>query len=323
VSVLQVDALSTVYQTAGGVVSAVDDVSFSLDRGEVLGVVGESGCGKTTLAMSLLRLIKPPGKIVHGAVLLDGISLFSVPRARMGQYRGRHIALVPQASLNALDPLCTAIRLVSEVIAARGELSRRQAVVKATDLLGSLGIPLERVHSYPHELSGGMRQRVAIGIAIANDPLVLVADEPVTGLDVIVQAQIVDLLLQMKQQHGLSMVFITHDLSTVLQFCDRLLVMYAGRVAEYGPARRVADAPKHPYTKALLDACPRVDGPKRLITPIPGDIPGLVNPPTGCRFHPRCPSRFAPCSSDRPNLLAVEEAHDVACHLYPTSTIPS
>jgi ABC-type glutathione transport system ATPase component len=258
-SLLEVCGLSTEYTGDGTTIRAADDVTFTLDRGEVLGIVGESGSGKTTVAMSILRLIRPPGRIVEGSVVFEGENLFKRPRARMRELRGVRMALVPQAAMNALDPVYTARSLVSEVIVAHGQVPRVEARRRAGELLESLGIPGRRVDSYPHELSGGMRQRVTIAMALANEPMLVLADEPVTGLDVLVQAQILELLAGLKERLALSMIFISHDLLAVARISDRLLVMHRGRAVEQGPAPQVVHDPQHPYTRTLLAAFPRVD----------------------------------------------------------------
>ena len=313
---LEVDGVSTLYSSDRGPVRAVDNVSFALERGEVLGIVGESGCGKTTLAMSILRLVRPPGKIVAGRVVFEGQDLFKIPRASMRTVRGARIALIPQGAMNALDPMFTAQSLVAEVIRAHREVSRQEARAQASELLVSVGIPIERHGAYPHELSGGMRQRVVIAMALANQPSMVIADEPATGLDVIVQTRILGLLRRLKAELGVSMILISHDLPLVAHESDSLLVMYAGRVAEYGPAGKVASEPKHPYTQGLLAAFPRLDGPRGEAVSIPGDIPDLVAPPPGCAFHPRCRFAFARCLDEEPKLRETDPGQHTACHLY-------
>ena len=312
-SVLEVAGVSVEYWTDRGPLRAVDDVSLSIGRGEIVGIVGESGCGKTTLAMAILRLVKPPGKIVAGAISLDGENLFTRPRASMRHVRGDRLALVPQAAMNALDPAYRARDLVAEVIRAHRDVPRKKARATADDLLRSLGIPGSQVDSYPHEMSGGMRQRVTIAMALANDPLLVVADEPVTGLDVIVQAQILRLLRDLAAERGLSMIFISHDILAVSKVCHRLAVMYGGRIVEVGPAAAVVNDPQHPYTRGLLAAFPTLDGP-RDATGIPGEVADLVHRPPGCLFAPRCPARFQACD-ERPGLAALEGDRAMACHL--------
>jgi len=313
---LEVDGLSTVYQTERGTVWAVQDVSFGIEKGEVLGIVGESGCGKTTVAMSLLRLIKPPGKIVAGSVRFDGENLFARRRATMRAVRGDRIAMVPQAAMHALDPVCSAATSVAEVILAHRDVPRKQAKASASSLLQSVGIPEERIGSYPHELSGGMRQRVVIAMALANDPSLVVADEPVTGLDVIVQAQVLSLLSDLRKRLGLAMMFISHDIRAVSKISDRVMVMYGGRVVEEGPAAEVVHAPKHPYTQGLLAAMPTMDGPRGDVHSIPGEVVSGLGDVAGCPFEPRCPSAMDVCSQVHPSARSVGNGHGAACHLY-------
>ncbi len=313
---LEVEGLSTVYHGEGGTVRAVQDVSFGVRQGEVLGIVGESGCGKTTVAMSLLRLVKPPGKIVAGSVMFEGENLFARRRATMREVRGARIALVPQAAMHALDPVRKASTSVAEVIRAHQDVSRDDARATATRLLGSVGIPRARADAYPHELSGGMRQRVVIAMALANDPSLVVADEPVTGLDVIVQAQVLNLLADLRQRRGLAMIFISHDIRVVSKISDRILVMYGGRIVEDGPAKAVISAPHHPYTRGLIAAIPAIDGPKGQVTSIPGEVTDLTGQAAGCPFQPRCPAAMAVCTETMPTLRRVGDDHRAACHLY-------
>lgn len=314
-SLLEVDGLSTVYETPRGSAKAVSDVSFTVGTGEVLGIVGESGCGKTTLAMSILRLVRPPGRITAGSVVFEGENLFRRPRAEMRHLRGSRLSLIPQAAMNALDPVFSARSLVAEVIRAHSDTGRAEALTRATKLLVSVGIPRERVGAYAHELSGGMRQRVTVAMALANNPSLVVADEPVTGLDVIVQAQILDLLRTMRERLGLSMIFISHDILAVGRISDRVMVMYAGRVVEQGPAKELLESPRHPYTKGLLAAFPRI-GMTDLVS-IPGDLPDPWSLPTGCSFHTRCPVVAARCREDKPSLLPIvyDGRPQTACHL--------
>lgn len=312
---LDVADLSTVYDTPRGSAKAVSDVSFTLEKGEVLGVVGESGCGKTTLAMSILRLVRPPGRIAAGSVTFEGENLFHRPRAEMRHVRGARLSLIPQAAMNALDPVFTARAHVREVIRAHGEVSEADAGARATELLVSLGIPRDRVGAYPHELSGGMRQRVTIAMALANEPSLVVADEPVTGLDVIVQAQILDLLRTLRRRLGLSMIFISHDIMAVGRIADRVMVMYAGRVVEQGPAQELLANPRHPYTKGLLAAFPRIG--HAGLTSIAGELPDPWSLPPGCAFHPRCPVATPRCTKEEPALVPVpyDGRPQAACHL--------
>lgn len=260
-TLLRVAGLSTVYWTGHIPVRAVEDVSFDLDHGRSLGIVGESGSGKTTLAMSLLRLIKPPGKIIAGRVEFEGESIFDRPRARMREVRGARMSLIPQAAMNALNPARTALACVAECIRAHQPVDAASAHDRAAALLAAVQIPHDRFDAYPHELSGGMRQRTVIAMALANDPTLVIADEPVTGLDVIVQAQILELLRQLRSERGLSMIFISHDLPVVASVCDSLMVMKGGRAVESGGVTQLMSTPSHDYTRKLLAATPWLDAP--------------------------------------------------------------
>ena len=313
---LEVRGLSTIYRTSEGPVRAVDGVDLTVERGEILGVVGESGSGKTTLAASLMRLVKPPGRILGGSVRLDGEDLFRLRRSEMPARRGRDLALIPQSAMRALNPVIPVDMQVAEAITAHRKTSRSAALRAARERLGEVGIPPERCHAYPHELSGGMRQRCVIAMAIANDPKLVIADEPVSGLDVVVQARILRLISGLTRTHGLSMILVSHDLPAVARVCDRIAVMYAGRIVETGEAAAVFGTPLHPYTRALVEAVPRLHGPRHAPKSIPGDPPDLHDPPPGCSFHPRCPSAFAKCPRLDPPLEEVEPGRRAACLLH-------
>ncbi|CAA9452721.1 MAG: Oligopeptide transport ATP-binding protein OppD [uncultured Rubrobacteraceae bacterium] len=316
-TLLEVRGLNTVYRTTEGQIRAVDGVDLSVGRGEILGVVGESGSGKTTLATSLMRLIKPPGRILKGGeMLLDGEDLFRLPRSEMPARRGRDLALIPQSAMHALNPVIPVDKQVAEAITTHGEASRKAALRTARERLVEVGIPPERHSAYPHELSGGMRQRCVIAMAIVNEPKLVIADEPVSGLDVVVQARILRLISDLKESRSLSMMLVSHDLPTVTRVCDRIAVMYAGRIVETGEARTVFEKPLHPYTRALVEAVPRVRGPKQDLQSIPGDPPDLHHLPPGCNFEPRCPAAFADCKTVDPSLEEVEPGRKVACLLY-------
>jgi peptide/nickel transport system ATP-binding protein len=316
-TLLEVRGLSTVYRTTEGEIRAVDGVDLTVARGEILGVVGESGSGKTTLVTSLMRLIKPPGRILKGGeMLLDGEDLFRLPRSEMPARRGRDLALIPQSAMHALNPVIQVDKQVAEAITAHGKTSSKAALRTARERLGEVGIPPERHSAYPHELSGGMRQRCVIAMAIANEPKLVIADEPVSGLDVVVQARILRLISDLKESRSLSMILVSHDLPTVARVCDRIAVMYAGRIVEEGEARTVFEKPLHPYTRALVEAVPRVRGPKQDLRSIPGDPPDLHHLPPGCNFEPRCPAAFTDCKTVDPSLEEVEPDRKVACLLY-------
>lgn len=315
-ALLEVRSLSTVYRTPEGPLRAVDGVDLTLDRGEVLGVVGESGSGKTTLAMSLMRLVKPPGRILGGSVVLDGEDLFRLRRSQMPARRGRDLALIPQSAMRALNPVIPVDKQVAETITAHRKVGRGAALKTARERLEEVGIPPGRHGAYPHELSGGMRQRVVIAMAVANEPKLVIADEPVSGLDVVVQARILRLISDLTQRRDLSMILVSHDLPVVARVCDRIAVMYGGKIVETGEARAVFEEPLHPYTRALVEAIPRLHGPGQTPRSIPGDPPDLHRPPTGCSFHPRCPVVFTGCVEADPPLEEVRPGRWAACLLH-------
>jgi oligopeptide/dipeptide ABC transporter ATP-binding protein len=316
-ALLEARGLSTVYDTPEGQIRAVDGVDLTVGRGEILGVVGESGSGKTTLVMSLMRLIKPPGRMLkNGEMLLDGEDLFSLPPSKMAARRGRDLALIPQSAMHALNPVIPVDKQVAEAITAHRKVNSKDALRAARERLREVGIPPERHSAYPHELSGGMRQRCVIAMAVANEPKLVIADEPVSGLDVVVQARILRLIADLKESRGLSMILVSHDLLTVARVCDRIGVMYAGRIVETGEAHTLFESPLHPYTRALVAAIPQVQGPKQALKAIPGDPPDLSQLPPGCDFQPRCPSAFADCKVVDPSLEEVEPGRKAACLLY-------
>ena len=309
--VLAVRGLSVHYRTPAGPARAVDDVDLTVARGRITGLVGESGSGKSTMAAAILGLARPPAKVTSGEILLEGRNLRLLKRSQMTALRGRRIALIPQSAMNALNPAYTVHRQVAE--AAGQTRPPIEAGRKAGELLELVGIPAERHRSYPHELSGGMRQRVVIGMAIANDPSLLVADEPVTGLDVVTQARILRLLLALQSRLGLSMLLISHDLPLVARVASDLAVMYGGKIVESGPTAAVTGDPAHPYTRELLRAFPSLRGPRVRLATISGEPPDLVDPPAGCRFRPRCPDSVEVCAGEHPPLVETSPAHWVAC----------
>ncbi len=315
-TLLEVRGVSTVYHTQAGPFRAVDGVDLDVKRGEILGVVGESGSGKTTLVMSLMRLIKPPGRILGGAVLLDGEDLFRLSRSKMPARRGRDLALIPQSAMRALNPVLPIDKQVAEAITVHQEVGHKAALRTARERLEEVGIPSERHSAYPHELSGGMRQRCVIATAVANEPKLIIADEPVSGLDVVVQARILRLISELKERRGLSMILVSHDLPMVARVSDRIAVMYAGRIVEAGEASTVFEKPLHPYTKALVEAIPRVLAPEQTLRSLPGAPPDPHNLPSGCNFQPRCPAAFADCKEVDPPLEEVEPGRQAACLLY-------
>ena len=316
---LVVEDLRTHFSLDGDTVRAVDGVSFTLQQGEALGIAGESGCGKTTTALSLVRLLPSNARIVEGSIRYFGIDLVQKSEEALRRYRWREISIVFQGAMNALNPVHRLRDQIAEPLHERLSLSPPAARKKAGDLLELVGIPRKRGSAYPHELSGGMRQRAMIAMALACDPAIVIGDEPTTALDVMVQAQILELLERLRRELGLSLILITHDLSVIAETCDRVLIMYAGRVAEEGRVSEVFRAPRHPYTQKLLGAFPNIQADRRTLEVIPGSPPDLRHPPPGCRFAPRCPAAMAVCTEVVPPEVTFGDVR-VACHLYPTGS---
>ena len=316
---LVVDDLRTHFAVRSGTVKAVDGVSFRLDHGEALGIAGESGCGKTTTALSLVRILPANAKIVSGSISLMGIDLVPKTENALRRYRWREISIVFQGAMNALNPVRRIRDQIAEPIEERLGESPKAARKRAGDLLELVGLPRKRGDAYPHQLSGGMRQRAMIAMALACDPAIVIGDEPTTALDVMVQAQILELLEQLRQKLGLSLILITHDLSVIAETCDRVMVMYAGRVAEEGPVDEVFRRPRHPYTQKLMAAFPNIHADRRTLDVIPGSPPDLREPPPGCRFAPRCPFAMAVCREVVPPETSFSGVR-VACHLYPAGS---
>ena len=314
---LVVDDLRTWFQLESGVVHAVDGVSFRLDHGEALGIAGESGCGKTTTALSLIRLLPANARIESGSIKLYGIDLVAKSDNALRRYRWREISIVFQGAMNALNPVHRLRDQICEPLQERLGLGQKAARKKAGDLLELVGIPRKRGSAYPHELSGGMRQRAMIAMALACDPAIVIGDEPTTALDVMIQAQILDLLERLRAELGLSLILITHDLSVIAETCDKVLIMYAGRVAEEGPVETVFTRPRHPYTQKLLRAFPNIQADRRTLDVIPGQPPDLRTPPPGCRFAPRCQFVMDVCRDVVPPEVRFADGVRVACHLYP------
>jgi len=314
--ILDVRDLVVAFATDHGVLTAVDGVSFDLERGEVLGIVGESGSGKTVTCRAIIRLLPSRrARIVSGSVKLDGDELTTKSEADMRKVRGRRIGMIFQNPLTHLNPIMTVGDQIAETMRVHQGLTRKEALGEAVEKLRQVGIPdpKSRISAYPHEFSGGMRQRAMIAGALACDPAVLIADEPTTALDVTVQAQILRLLLELRDTTGLSIILITHDLGIVAQTCDTVAVMYAGRVAERAAKRVLLESPLHPYTKGLTDSQPGGMTPHEPLPSIPGQPPSLTNLPPGCRFHPRCGFAEAACREVLPPLVEVAERHVSAC----------
>jgi len=314
--ILDVRNLKTYFYTARGMVRAVDDVSFTLNKGESLGIAGESGCGKSTLAYSLIRLVPPPGKITGGQIIFKGKNVLEMSEEEFRrEVRWKGISMVFQGAMNALNPVYTVGDQIAEVLMLHQGYSKKEALETAAKMLQMVGIDPKRLKSYPHELSGGMKQRVVIAMALALNPPIVIADEPTTALDVVVQAQIMNLLKRLKKELGLSIILISHDLSLIAEIADKIAIMYGGEIIEYGPSEAIYNRPMHPYTIGLLGSIPRLHGELRDLTWIPGFPPDLANPPPGCRFMPRCPKAFNKCS-EKPPLVEVEPGHYVKCWLY-------
>jgi peptide/nickel transport system ATP-binding protein len=311
--VLQVEGLHVWFDVAAGELHAVKGVDFVLRAGERMGLVGESGCGKTTTILALMGLL-PSSASVAGRVLLDGEDVLAKGEETVAPHRWRDVAMVFQGAMNAFNPVKTVGSQIVEPMELHGVASGRAARAQAAELLELVGISGSRGDRYPHEFSGGMRQRAAIAMALACSPKVLLADEPTTALDVMVQAQILELLVRLTDDLGLSMILVTHDLPVVAQVCGRAAVMYAGKVAESGPMDTLFHDPRHPYTRMLFQATPDLYGDDRVAS-IPGAPPRLDRPVVGCPFHPRCDSAFSRCSDEEPVLRSVADAHDAACHL--------
>lgn len=314
-TILRVEDLKTHFFTEAGVVKAVDGISFELRQGEPLGLVGESGSGKTVTALSVLRVVPRPGRIISGKIEFMGEELTAKKDSEMRRVRGSKIGYVSQDPNSSLDPLFTVEEQLSEVIRAHQKTSRVEAREKVVGLLRRVRIsePEARLRAYPHELSGGMRQRVAIARALAAEPALLIADEPTTNLDVTIQAQVLELLKTLQMELGMALILITHDMGIVAEMVKKVVVLYAGRVAETAEVRETFRTPKHPYTAALLNAVPRIDRKKEL-APIPGNIPNLITPPTGCRYHPRCSFQVEKCVNVVPELEPSGEGRQVSCH---------
>jgi oligopeptide transport system ATP-binding protein len=321
-NLLEVKNLKTYFYTRGGVVKAVDDVSFVMKQGETLGVVGESGCGKSVTALSVMRLVaNPPGKIVGGEINFNGENILEKSLDELTELRGSKISMIFQDPMTSLNPVFTVGYQIAETVKRhRKDISNDQAWRRAVEMLDLVRIPdaKKRAKNYPHEFSGGMRQRVMIAIALACNPQLLIADEPTTALDVTIQAQVLELMKGLSQDFGTAVMMITHDLGVVAGTCQHVNVMYAGHVVESAPVKQIFETPAHPYTVGLLQSIPRVDDPRgSRLTPIAGQPPDLVNPPVGCPYAARCPKVQARCRQERPELLQVGRGEQVAACFYP------
>ena len=319
---LDVRGLQTSFHTSDGVIRAVTGTNFHVDRGEVMGLVGESGCGKSVTSLSILRLIAPPGRIEAGEVLFDGEDLLRLPERRMRELRGDRISMIFQQPTSSLNPVYDVGMQLAEVLELHRSMNRRSARERAVELLEMVGIPdpRRRLEAFPHELSGGMAQRVMIAMALACEPELLIADEPTTALDVTIQAQILDLIRTLQRETNTAMILITHDLGVVAEMCDRVAVMYAGEIVEQADVETLFESPKHPYTRGLIDSVPKLGDERPDLATIPGSVPNLIDLPAGCRFAPRCAARVAHevvmADGQHPELLPVTESHAVRCWMY-------
>ncbi len=314
---LKVEGLSVEYRTRKGRLRAVEDVSFSLGKAETLGIVGESGSGKSTLGLSLIGLVPFPGEIVDGRVFLSGKEVLKLKKDELRNLRGTGVCYVFQDPMTSLNPVKKiGDHFVEMIRTHQPKVAKGEALERAAKLLKDVGIQPERINDYPHQLSGGMRQRVMIALAIALNPNIVVADEPTTALDVIVQAKILDLLNTLRDTYGMALILVTHDLSIVLERSDKILVMYAGQVAEYARSKNLYEEPQHPYTKGLLKSIPNIELADQRLEAIAGSPPDLLDLPGGCRFRPRCTFAFDRCKKEEPSLVKTGEDHFVRCFLY-------
>jgi len=313
---LLVRNLEVEYHINRGIVRAVDRVSFEVYPNEVFGLAGESGCGKSTIAHAVTRILKPPAYIVGGQILFRGVDILAMDDDNLRRFRWEHMSIVFQSAMNALNPVLTIGAQIVDAIQAHLNVTKKEARERALELLNIVGIDPARIDSYPHQLSGGMRQRAVIAIALALNPELIIMDEPTTALDVVVQKQIIEKIQQLKETFRFSIIFITHNLSLLVEFSNRIGIIYAGELVEVGPSREIFSEPLHPYTARLMNSFPTISGPRQQLTGISGSPPDLVSPPPGCRFHPRCDVAIAGrCQEIVPVLREIEPRHWVACHL--------
>ncbi|HEY1408096.1 MAG TPA: ABC transporter ATP-binding protein [Promineifilum sp.] len=320
--ILDIKGLKTQFFTEGGVVRAVDGIDFKVKRGQVVGLVGESGCGKSVTSLSIMRLIAQPGRIVEGQIIFDNTDLVKLPENRMVEIRGNRVSMIFQQPQSSLNPVFRVGEQLSEVLQIHQEVGKEAGEKRAVELLAMVGVPdpERRVNAFPHELSGGMAQRVMIAMALACVPELLIADEPTTALDVTIQAQILDLMRNLRSKMDTAIILITHDLGVVAEMCDHVNVMYAGRIVEQAPVKELFQSPKHPYTVALIGSTPVLGQADKPLTTIPGSVPNLVDLPSGCKFWPRCVARIENnleiCLEEEPELKQIAAGHTVRCWLY-------
>jgi peptide/nickel transport system ATP-binding protein len=318
---IRIENLKVQYLSPRGPVRAVDGVSFAIRPGEVIGLAGESGCGKSTVAQAILRTLQPPAVITSGRVLFEGRDVLDMSDDQLNAFRWRDVSMVFQSAMNSLNPVMTIGEQIVDAIQAHDRMPERKARARAEELLRIVGIEAARIEAYPHQLSGGMRQRAVIAIALALNPPLMIMDEPTTALDVVVQKEIMYTISRLKEELGFSILFITHDLSLLVEISDRIAIMYAGQFVELADARELFEQPLHPYTEGLMSSFPPLTGERQRLSGIPGAPPDLVSPPKGCRFAARCPRRFEPCGI-APLFAEAQPSHWVACHLYPESRTP-
>lgn len=314
---LDIKNLSIEYVTEDGTVKAVNNLNFDLNKGETLGLVGETGAGKTTTALGIMRLIpNPPGKVTNGGIEFDGANILDIHENEMRMIRGNKISMIFQDPMTSLNPVMTVGEQISEVIAIHEDVSKEESVEKGKEMLELVGIPAARYSDFPHQFSGGMKQRVIIAIALACNPQLLIADEPTTALDVTIQAQVLDMMNNLKKEFNTAMILITHDLGVVAEVCDKVAIMYAGEVVEYASLEQLFENTKHPYTVGLFGSIPNLDDEVDRLSPIQGLMPDPTNLPTGCTFHPRCPYAKDICSKQAPKDTEIEPGHTVKCLIY-------
>ncbi len=314
-ALLEVQDLSIGYRTKKGYLQAVDGLSFVLEEGTSLGFVGESGCGKTTVGMALMGLLPPNGSVSKGRIVFEGRDLLKMGEEEMRRIRWRKIAMIFQAAMNALNPVKRVDKQIVEAILTHdSQKDEEEAMKEVEGLFQLVGVPVERMRDYPHQYSGGMKQRAIIAMALACKPRLIIADEPTTALDVIVQDQILAETRNLQREFGISIIFISHDIAIVAEVCHDIGIMYAGQLVEYGPRDKVFESPGHPYTRALLASYPTLTGDKKRLTPIPGETPNLIHPPEGCRFCDRCPGAKGQCKKESPEWIEISPGHRSLCH---------
>lgn len=320
-NILDIKDLEVIYKTEEGVVRAVNGINIQLEKGKTIGLVGETGAGKTTTALSILRLVPdPPGIINNGSIILDGKNIFDYSEKDMELIRGDLVSMIFQDPMTSLNPVLTVGDQIAEVIRIHEKLSKKDSMAKAKEMLELVGIPGSRSGEYPHQFSGGMKQRVMIAIALACNPKLLIADEPTTALDVTIQAQVLELMRELREKYQTSMILITHDLGVVAEVCDEVSIMYAGKIVEHGTLEDIFDHYAHPYTKGLFDSLPNIEDKGQPLKPIPGLVPDPSNLPNGCSFNPRCVYCKEECKHNEPELIRVSDTHYVACLGYDPSS---